>query len=142
MPLRNDWYWQPENPELETFIQQRQPTSEQMEQSDAFVLVSPEWSGMAAPAVKNFLLYVKQEMANKPCLLVSVSSGRGGRYPIAELRMSSYKNTQVCYIPQHIIVDHVKDRLNEVPVHEQNKEDIYIRERIAYSLQMLQQYAI
>lgn len=71
---------------------------------------------------------------------MSVSASRGGRYPIAELRMSSYKNTQLVYIPQHVIVDHVKEVLNDIALEADDKADRYIRNRIQYSLRILHEY--
>ncbi len=46
-------------------------------------------------------------------LIVAVSSGAGGAYPVAELRMSSYKNSRICYIPEQIIIRDVENVLNE-----------------------------
>lgn len=70
----------------------------------SFIFVVPEWSGMAPPQAKNlFLMCDAGELAHKPALLVAVAAGEGGAYPIAELRASSYKNTRVCYLPDHLI---------------------------------------
>ena len=49
------------------------------------------------------------EFAHKPGLIVSVSSGNGGAYPIAELRSSSYKNTHIMWIPENIIIRNVEE---------------------------------
>lgn len=118
-----------------------QPVAKELAKADAVVVISPEWSWMATPWVKNFFLYANpQLLGNKPWLLVAVSSGRGWQYPIAELRMSSTKNTQLCYIPQHVIINHVTDVLNKEEPTE--KSDIYIRERLKYSLHILHQYAL
>ena len=92
------------------------PYSEELKSSDGIVIVSPEYGGMAAPALKNFfLLCSKQELAHKPGLIVTVSAARGGAYPVSELRASSYKNTQICYMPEHIIVRNAKQVLNPSP---------------------------
>jgi len=91
--------------EDEKYTDIREPMRKQCEKADAFIVITPERNGMATPAIKNFFLYAKpEEFANKPALLVGVSAGRGGKYPIAELRMSSSKNAQLCYIPQHLVV--------------------------------------
>ena len=63
----------------------------------------------------------------------------GGSYPIAELRMSSYKNSHVCYIPNHVIVRHVEQVLNTPD--SVNEDDRRIRERLAYSVKVLEEYA-
>ena len=108
--------------------------------SDALVAVSPEWSGMAPPGIKNFFLLGTSDMVgHKPCLLTGVSASRGGAYPVAELRMSSYKNNHICHIPEHVIVRNVESVLNgEEPGDE---GDAYIRERIDYALGVLRAYA-
>jgi NAD(P)H-dependent FMN reductase len=109
---------------------------------DAFVIISPEWGGMVPAGLKNFFLYCENsEVGHKPALLVSVSSGRGGHYPIAELRMSSYKNNHLCYTPDHVVVSGVKDVLNDDKMNEENKNDYYIKKRLEYSLNMLVVYA-
>ena len=82
--------------------------SDNLKKSDGFILVVPEYGGMATPAAKNiFLLCGNGEFAHKPGLIVSVSSGNGGAYPISELRMSSYKNTHIMWIPENIIIRNV-----------------------------------
>ena len=117
------------------------PYSEEIKSCDAVVIVSPEYGGMASPAIKNFfLLCSKQELAHKPGLLVTVSAARGGAFPLFELRSSGYKNTQICYIPEHIIVRNVKQVLNESPENPLD-EDTYLRKRIPYALQLLYSYS-
>ena len=84
--------------------------SKNLESSDGFILVVPEYGGMATPAAKNiFLLCGNGEFSHKPGLIVSVSSGNGGAYPIAELRSSSYKNTHIMWIPENIIIRNVEE---------------------------------
>lgn len=108
--------------------------------ADAYVFLSPEYAGMASPALKNFFLYLTGgDISHKPGLIITVSSGMGGSYPIAELRMSSYKNTRIVYIPDHVIVRHVESVLNsELP---EGKDDEYIRTRLNYTLNVLVEYA-
>ncbi|MFZ6044826.1 NADPH-dependent FMN reductase [Pseudomonas sp. CR3202] len=108
--------------------------------ADAVVVIAPEWNGMACPAIKNFFIYAsKAELAHKPGLLVGVSSGIGGGYPISELRASSYKNCRLCYLPEHLIVRGVEKVLNETdPVSE---DDQRIRARMDYDLDILARYA-
>lgn len=88
-----------------------------LEASDAFIVVSPEWHGMVPSILKNFfLLYSSAQFAHKPALIVAVSAGVGGAYPINELRTSSYKNNRLCYLPEHLIVREVGTIFN-------NKDD-------------------
>ena len=83
--------------------------SNNLNKSDGFIFVVPEYGGMATPAAKNiFLLCGNGEFAHKPGLIVSVSSGNGGSYPISELRSSSYKNTHIMWIPENIIIRNVE----------------------------------
>ena len=84
--------------------------SNSLNMSDGFILVVPEYGGMATPAAKNiFLLCGNGEFAHKPGLIVSISSGNGGAYPISELRSSSYKNTHLMWIPENIIIRNVEE---------------------------------
>lgn len=109
--------------------------------ADALVVIAPEWNGMAAPAIKNFFLYAsKFELAHKPALLVGVSSGIGGAYPISELRASGYKNCRLGYLPEHLIVRQVEAVLNAGPA--ANEDDLRIRKRIDYALDILGKYAV
>ena len=81
------------------------PLSKQLHASDGLIVITPEWHGMVPSALKNFFLYTSAaELAHKPALLVAVSAGSGGSYPIAELRQSSYKNNRLCYLPEHVII--------------------------------------
>lgn len=108
--------------------------------ADAFVVICPEWAGMAPPALKNFLLLASGTgaMAHKPALIVTVSAGKGGSYPLSELRSSGYKNTAVCYLPEHIIVRNVNSMLKgDTP---DGEDDIYVRKRIDYALKLLGGY--
>jgi NAD(P)H-dependent FMN reductase len=118
------------------------PFGQHLKESDAVIVVSPEWNGMVPPAVKNFfLLTSKDEIGHKPSLIVTVSSTRGGAYPVAELRMSSYKNTRLCYIPEHVIVRDAKSVFNAVHPDSNNSDDVYLHGRLRYALKLLEQYA-
>lgn len=114
---------------------------QQLLAADALVVIAPEWNGMAAPAIKNFFLYAsKFELAHKPALLVGVSSGIGGAYPISELRASGYKNCRLGYLPEHLIVRHVEAVLNAGPA--ASEDDLRIRKRIDYALDILGKYGV
>lgn len=119
------------------------PVSEQLADSDGFVIVSPEWHGQVPAGLKNFfLMWGKGELAHKPALIVTVSSADGGAYPVAELRMSSYKNNRLCFIPEQIIVRHVESVLNADEEKNNADADRYFRERIPYALGVLREYAL
>ena len=113
--------------------------SKNLESSDGFILVVPEYGGMATPAAKNiFLLCGNGEFSHKPGLIVSVSSGNGGAYPIAELRSFSYKNTHIMWIPENIIIRNVEEF--NPGSHGKNIPD-WLDDRIDYVLNLLLAYA-
>lgn len=113
--------------------------AEQLQAADAVIMLSPEWNGMACPALKNLFLYAgRAELAHKPALLVGVSSGQGGAYPLSELRASSYKNCRICFIPEQLIVRQVETVLNGAQA--VDADDRRIRERADWALQVLLEY--
>lgn len=139
LPLWDEAIWEGD-PEWQARLE---PVSEQLMSSDAFVVVAPEWHGQVPSALKNFfLMWGKGELAHKPALIVTVSSADGGAYPVAELRMSSYKNNRICYIPEQVIIRNVESVLNEDVAQNNQDADRYFRERISYALGILREYAI
>ena len=116
--------------------------SENLNNSDGFVLVVPEYGGMATPAAKNiFLLCGNGELAHKPGLIVSVSSGNGGAYPISEMRSSSYKNTHIMWIPENIIIRNVEEfhpgaHGKNIPEWLDNRIDYVLKLFLTYALNM------
>ena len=139
LPLWDEGVWNGEQRWLDIL----NPLREQLSSCDALVIISPEWHGQVPAGLKNFfLLFGKHEMGHKPALIVSVSSGAGGSYPIAELRMSSYKNSRICYIPEHVIIRDVESILNDNAADNEQRSDTYIRERLQWSLNILNEYAI
>lgn len=138
LPLWDQKVWE-QDPEWQAILA---PMQTLFGQSDGFVVVSPEWHGQVPSGLKNlFLLSGVNEMGNKPALIVAVSSGDGGAYPVAELRMSSYKNNRLCYIPEQVIVRHVEQVLNADAEKNDIRSDPYLRERIKWSLEVLAGYA-
>jgi NAD(P)H-dependent FMN reductase len=117
------------------------PISAELSNSDGFVIIAPEYHGQVPAALKNFFLMWKHELSHKPALIVGVSSVDGGAYPVAELRMSSYKNNRLCYIPEHLIIRNVESVLNEDPSKNNSETDGYFRERIDWCLGILKEYA-
>ena len=116
------------------------PIAKKLQESAAFVIVTPEWAGMVPPGLKNLLLLCSpNEVGHKPALIVSVSAGIGGSYPVAELRLSSYKNNRLVYLPEHVIVRDVKRLLNGDAASGSRDEEI--RARLAYALNLLEEYA-
>jgi NAD(P)H-dependent FMN reductase len=139
LPLWEESIWE-SDPDWMARIQ---PVSEQLAASDGFVIVCPEWHGQVPAGLKNFfLMWSKGELAHKPALIVTVSSADGGAYPVAELRMSSYKNNRLCYIPEQVIVRNVESVLNADAEKNRAEADRYFRERISYALGVLREYAL
>ena len=69
-------------------------------------------------------------------MIISISSGVGGAYPVNELRTSGYKNTKINYIPEHIILRNVKELfINDTAL------DQSISERINFCCKILFEYA-
>ena len=116
------------------------PIAKELRAASGFVVVSPEWAGMVPPGLKNFfLLCGVEEVAHKPALIVSVSLGIGGSYPVAELRTSSYKNNRIVYLPEHVIVRDVGNVLKSTePASDRDGET---RKRISYALRLLAEYS-
>jgi len=109
--------------------------------ADGLVVVTPEWHGMVPPALKSFFLALDgQEAYHKPCLLVAISATAGGSYPIAELRMSGYKNNRICFLPEHVIIRNVKQVLND-PDESASEYDAEIRQRLYLTVGQLVAYA-
>jgi len=136
LPLWDESLWQGDSPLTATW----KPIRDRLRKADGFVIVSPEWAGTVPPGLKNLLLFAgPKEVAHKPSLIVAVSSGRGGSYPVNELRTSGYKNNRMLYIPEHVIVQDVNDVLKgDSPAGER---DAWIRKRIGFALAILLEYA-
>lgn len=109
-----------------------------LNEADAFVAVVPEWHGMAPAAFKNLFLWCgHKQFAHKPMLLVAVSAGDGGAFVISELRSSSYKNTRLVHLPEHVILRHVES----LWAGEQDTRAAYLEERLDYAVSVLKAYA-
>jgi NAD(P)H-dependent FMN reductase len=139
LPLWDEGIWKGD----EAWQNLLEPISAELDSSDGFVVIAPEWHGQVPAGLKNFfLLWGKGELAHKPALIVTVSSADGGAYPVAELRMSSYKNNRICYIPEQVIVRNVESVLNDNPEDNNQDADGYFRGRFSYALKQLTEYAI
>ena len=137
LPLWDESIWEG-NKEWQDLLD---PISKELTSCDGFVVIAPEYHGQVPAGLKNFFLMWKHEVSHKPALIVAVSSADGGSYPIAELRMSSYKNNRLCYLPEHLIIRNVESVLNEDPNKNNIEADSYFRERIDWVLPQLTEYA-
>ena len=139
LPLWDQSLWE----DNEEWNQRLAPLRQQLSESDGFVIIAPEWHGQVPAGLKNFfLMFNRFELGHKPALIVAVSSGNGGAYPVAELRMSSYKNNRLCYIPEQLILRNVEQILNEKSEDNNVEADGYFRERISWALGILQGYSV
>jgi azobenzene reductase len=137
LPLWDQSIWESDK----KWIERLAPLKKQFSNSDAFVIITPEWHGQVPSGLKNlFLLFNRFEFGHKPAFIISVSSGDGGAYPVAELRMSSYKNNRLCYIPEQLIIRDVENVFNEKEKDNNQKSDSYYKERLHWCLTILQGY--
>lgn len=137
LPLWDQSVWESDD----KWIERLAPLKEQFSASDAFVFITPEWHGQVPAGLKNlFLLFSRFEFGHKPAFIISVSSGNGGAYPISELRMSSYKNNRLCYIPEQLIIREVEKVFNQQAEDNDEKSDTYYKERLKWALKILQGY--
>ncbi len=99
---------------------------------------------MAPAGLKNFFLMwtAGGELAHKPALIVTVSTADGGSFPVAELRMSSYKNSRICYLPEHLIIRYADTVFNDDPAQNKPSAQEYFEDRLTYCLAMLREYAL
>lgn len=134
LPLWDQSIWEQDK----TWQERLAPLKKQLSESDAFVIISPEWHGQVPAGLKNFfLMFNRFELGHKPAYIIAVSSSTGGAYPVAELRMSSYKNNRLCYIPEHLIVRDVEKVFNENPEENDPGSDRYYKSRLTWGLGIL-----
>lgn len=141
LPLWEEGVWDPNDEQWQSTLA---PLSTELKSCDGFVVVSPEWHGMAPAGLKNFFLMwtAGGELAHKPALIVTVSTADGGSYPVAELRMSSYKNSRICYLPEHLIIRYADTVFNDDPAQNKAGAQEYFEDRLTYCLAMLREYAL
>ncbi len=115
------------------------PLRKRMQAADAYVLVAPEYNGMASPALKNFTLFFDERITgHKPALVIAVTSeAHNGQYPVADLHAFGAKNTKWIYIPDHLIYRNIGQLITE----NLQMTDTLLRERTLFSLRELALYA-
>lgn len=116
------------------------PQADFIRRCDAVILISPDWHGMATPAIKNWFYYLPEHaLEHKPVLLCGVSAGQGGLYPVMDLRAHSFKNFRPCYLPEQLLIRQAKAQfLQPDPV---TDEQAMLLARTDYCLQLLKIYA-
>jgi len=134
LPLWDQSIWEQD----ETWEKRLAPLKQQFSESDAFVIIAPEWHGQVPAGLKNFfLMFNRFELGHKPAYIVAVSSSVGGSYPVAELRMSSYKNNRLCYIPEHLIVRDCEEVFNDNDQDNNPDTHGYFKSRLNWGLEIL-----
>ena len=108
--------------------------------TDAAIFVSPEWNGMMSHGLINMQHYLVHELAHKPVMLVGVSSGRGGKYPVMQMRTMGYKNNHYVISPESLVVQGVKDVFNDLDMSEESS-DYLLKARASYAIKILMEYA-
>ena len=132
-------YWSDNKKDNDFYKDKWVHISKNLQNSYGFILVVPEYGGMASPLSKNlFLMCDNGEFFHKPGLIVSISSGIGGAYPISELRSSSYKNSHVLWIPENIIIRNVEQY---EPGNHGSEIPTWLDTRIDYCLNLLIEYS-
>jgi NAD(P)H-dependent FMN reductase len=114
LPIWDEKVWE-NTPEWTTTLK---PYRDVLNQTDGLVIITPEYCGMASPALKNFFLFWTGDVvAHKPAMLIGVSTtDHGGSYPMSELRSSSYKNSRILYVPDQVTIrkaDALPDQVSE-----------------------------
>lgn len=141
LPFWDEGVWDSENAEWQAHLD---PLREQLHSCDGFIVISPEWHGMVPAKLKNFFLMwtAGEEISHKPALIVTTSIADGGSFPIAELRTSSYKNSRICYLPEHLIIRYVDTVFNDNPEDNKASAQEYFEARLTYCLELLREYAL
>ena len=115
------------------------PIAQALKPADAVICITPEWSGMATPAIKNFCCCVPliSWVASPHWRLACPLPGEApGPFLSCAVRVS---NNRLCWIPEHLIIRNAGDHLESNEP--QNTDDAYIRNRIDYALAVLRCYA-
>lgn len=113
--------------------------SARLKAADGVVVVTPEWHGMVPPPLKNLLFCCEdRELAFKPGYIIAVSAGSGGAYPIAELRMSGYKNNYLHWLPDQLIV---RNAPKFRPGDPEDEAPPFLKGRMEHGLKILVAYA-
>ena len=133
IPMWDESFWV----QSESWAKIWSPISDGLIASTSFIFVVPEWAGMVPPELKNFLLLCSpEEVGHKPALIVSLSIGSGGSYPIAEFRMCGTKNNRLLMIPEHLIFHHVERFLDS-----DERSSQYMFGRLEWCLAILKSYS-
>ena len=116
-------------------------------ESDAIVVIAPEWGGMLPPALTNLFLLSAYGSANgfplahKPALAIGLSASGGGANPITLLRAYAGKNSHLCWLPNHAVVQNVERFLSSPWTPRQNDRVSKVQARLDIGFSTLLIYA-
>lgn len=135
IPLWDESKWAKDKPAGNFWGSEWPSLSKRLAAADGFVVVTPEWHGMASPHLKNLITCCdNRELAFKPAYLIAVSAGTGGAYPIAELRANAGKNSYIHWQPDHLIV---RSAANFRPGSPEDKSPPWLLPRLDLGLDIL-----
>lgn len=119
------------------------PIAAELTAADAYIILAPEYHGMAPSRLTNFFLLLGNSdiVAHKPALLISVSASVNGVYPVSELRSYSFKNNRMVYLPEHLIIRNASEIFIDTIKSEHQATHDYLSERLDWLLLMLADYA-
>ena len=130
LPLWSQDMWDADSAQVSLW----QEYKDKLKEADGLVIIAAEWNGTIPPSLHNFIMHLdRSTVGHKPVLIVGVSAGIGGTYPIAELKSSINKNNRMVLIPDHVIVRHVN--------HDFDNDDHIVGPRIVESIKQLVLYA-
>lgn len=134
IPMWDEEFWEP----TKSWVDIWSPISQGLSSATAFIFVVPEWAGMVPPELKNFLLLCEpEEVGHKPALIATLSTGRGGSYPVVEFRMNGTKNNRLLLLPEHLIFHQVESFLGS-----NERSSLYMHQRLEWCLQLLRNYSV
>ncbi|MFW0871149.1 MAG: NADPH-dependent FMN reductase [Patescibacteria group bacterium] len=138
LPMWSEDMWKKESEQALNWEQYRAPLAS----CDGYIIIAAEWNGTVPPSLQNIIMHLdRQTVGHKPALLVGVSSGRGGSYPIAELKSSINKNNRMLLIPDYLIIREVENIFNTTDLDQALESDYYHKTRAQNSIDELLVYA-
>ncbi|MCY3804424.1 MAG: NAD(P)H-dependent oxidoreductase [Candidatus Saccharibacteria bacterium] len=114
--------------------------AKQLSTAEGYIWIIPEWNGGANPSIKNMLLYTDVTLlGHKPVLLIGISAGKGGFYPIMDTKSVGQKDPRYVIIPDCLVINRCQEVLLTNNLDEQ-AEDYQLKLRINYILKILNLY--
>ncbi len=130
-----DEYWAGESKKAKAMAAEYK----KIDESDAVIVVTPEWGGLASPVLKHFILMSGYAFAHKPVLVVGVSATPvGGIRPVEDIK-HTFKNARGVFMPEPIVINSVNSFALNDKVETEHDEHMF--PRVDYSLRLLEQYA-